>query len=79
MSENNSVRFLYGNTVYFYQFDKLLQSKKEIDVKIIFFRLPDHMSTEQGALLEPLTIAIHSCRRGGVGLGSKVLVLGDGT
>ncbi|XP_045167955.1 sorbitol dehydrogenase-like [Mercenaria mercenaria] len=42
------------------------------------YKLPDHVNTEEGALMEPLTIAIHSCRRAGVCLGSKVLVLGDG-
>ncbi|XP_045167944.2 sorbitol dehydrogenase-like isoform X2 [Mercenaria mercenaria] len=42
------------------------------------YKLPDHVSTEEGALMEPLSIAIHSCRRAGVCLGSKVLVLGDG-
>ena len=28
--------------------------------------------------MEPLTVAIHSCRRAGVCLGSNVLVIGDG-
>ncbi|XP_045165084.2 sorbitol dehydrogenase-like isoform X2 [Mercenaria mercenaria] len=42
------------------------------------YKLPDNVSTEEGALMEPLTVAIHSCRRAGVCLGSKVLVLGDG-
>ena len=44
----------------------------------IFIRLPDNVSTAEGALMEPLTVAIHSCRRAGVCLGSKVLVIGDG-
>ncbi|XP_066994502.2 sorbitol dehydrogenase [Anabrus simplex] len=42
------------------------------------FKLPDNVSLEEGALLEPLAVGVHSCRRGGVGLGSKVLVIGAG-
>lgn len=42
------------------------------------FKLPDHVSMEEGALLEPLAVGIHSCRRGGVSAGHVVLVLGAG-
>ncbi|XP_018014711.1 sorbitol dehydrogenase [Hyalella azteca] len=42
------------------------------------FRLPDHMSAEDGALLEPLAVAVHSCRRARVGPQSRVLVTGAG-
>ena len=41
-------------------------------------RLPDHVSLEEGALLEPLSVAVHACRRAGVSIGSKVLVCGAG-
>jgi L-iditol 2-dehydrogenase len=40
--------------------------------------LPDNMSTEEGALLEPLSVGVHACKRGGVTLGSKVLICGAG-
>lgn len=33
---------------------------------------------EEGALLEPLSVGVHACRRGNVGLGSSVLILGAG-
>lgn len=36
------------------------------------------MSLEEGALLEPLSVGVHACRMGEVGLGSKVLVSGAG-
>ena len=36
------------------------------------------MSFEEGALLEPLSVAVHACKRGGVTLGDKVLVCGAG-
>ncbi|XP_022220541.1 sorbitol dehydrogenase [Drosophila obscura] len=42
------------------------------------FKLPDHVSMEEGALLEPLSVGVHACRRAGVGLGSRVLILGAG-
>ena len=44
----------------------------------ISFRLPDNVSCDEGALLEPLSVGVHACRRGGVTLGSKVLVCGAG-
>lgn len=42
------------------------------------YKLPDHVSMEEGALLEPLSVGVHACRRAGVGLGSQVLILGAG-
>lgn len=41
-------------------------------------RLPDHVSMEEGALLEPLSVGVHACRRGGLMAGDSVLVLGAG-
>ncbi|XP_073977996.1 sorbitol dehydrogenase-like isoform X2 [Rhodnius prolixus] len=42
------------------------------------FKLPENVSLEEGALLEPLSVGVHACRKAGVSLGSKVLVLGAG-
>ena len=42
------------------------------------FKLPDHVSVEEGALLEPLSVAVHACKRGNVSFGSVVLILGAG-
>ncbi|XP_032514523.2 sorbitol dehydrogenase-like [Danaus plexippus] len=42
------------------------------------YKLPDHVSMEEGALLEPLSVGIHACRRGGVTAGDFVLILGAG-
>lgn len=42
------------------------------------FPLPDELSDDAGALLEPLSVGIWACRKGGVGLGSHVLVTGAG-
>ena len=42
------------------------------------YRLPDHVQLEEAAMLEPLSVGVHACRRGGVGIGSKVLVTGAG-
>ena len=43
------------------------------------FRLPEHMSTEEGALMEPLAVGVHACERGGVRPGCVVAVNGAGT
>lgn len=42
------------------------------------YRLPEHVSLDEGALLEPLSVGIHACRRAGVAMGSRVLVMGAG-
>ncbi|XP_078315211.1 sorbitol dehydrogenase-like isoform X2 [Crassostrea virginica] len=42
------------------------------------FRLPDHVTDEEGAMLEPLAVAVYSCRKGKVGLGTKLLICGAG-
>nr|ABU53620.1 sorbitol dehydrogenase [Pyrrhocoris apterus] len=41
-------------------------------------KLPDHVSLDEGAVLEPLSVGVHACKRRGVTLGSVVLVLGAG-
>ncbi|KAF6133059.1 hypothetical protein HJG60_017905 [Phyllostomus discolor] len=40
------------------------------------YKLPDNVTFEEGALIEPLSVGIHACRRAGVALGNKVLVCG---
>jgi L-iditol 2-dehydrogenase len=45
---------------------------------LYFNRLPDHVSLEEGALLEPLSVGVHACRRADVKLGSTVLITGAG-
>ncbi|CAH1797257.1 unnamed protein product [Owenia fusiformis] len=42
------------------------------------FKLPDHVSFEEGALLEPLSVGIHACKRAGVTVGDNVLICGAG-
>lgn len=41
-------------------------------------RLPDNVSLDQGALIEPLAVAVYACERGNIGLGSNLLVCGAG-
>jgi 2-desacetyl-2-hydroxyethyl bacteriochlorophyllide A dehydrogenase len=43
------------------------------------YRLPEHLSLEQGALVEPLSCAVHGVRRLGVAMGESMLVVGAGT
>lgn len=42
------------------------------------FDLPDNVSFESGALLEPLSVAIWSCQRAQISVGSRVLIAGAG-
>lgn len=42
------------------------------------YKLPDSITFEEGALIEPMSVGIHACRRGGVTLGNSVLVCGAG-
>ena len=42
------------------------------------FKLPDNISTREGALVEPLSVGLEAASAGGVTLGSSVLVLGAG-
>jgi L-iditol 2-dehydrogenase len=42
------------------------------------FALPDALSDEAGALMEPLSVAIWACRKAGVSAGDRVLVTGAG-
>jgi len=42
------------------------------------FALPDTLSDEAGALLEPLAVAVWACRKGRVEAGDRVLVTGAG-
>ena len=43
------------------------------------FPLPDNMSFEEGALIEPLAVSMYACQRGDVGVGKTVCILGGGT
>lgn len=43
------------------------------------FKLPDNMSTLEGALVEPLAVGMHAAAQGEVRLGHSVVILGGGT
>lgn len=42
------------------------------------FKLPDNVSTKEGALIEPLSVGLHAANQGSVTLGDTVLILGGG-
>ena len=42
------------------------------------FKLPDNVTTKEGALVEPLSVGIHSAKQGNVSLGDRVVILGAG-
>jgi L-iditol 2-dehydrogenase len=43
------------------------------------FKLPDDISLDHAAMIEPVSVGVHAMRRGGDVTGKKVLVLGAGT
>ncbi|QNU68588.1 NAD(P)-dependent alcohol dehydrogenase [Ruminiclostridium herbifermentans] len=43
------------------------------------FKLPDNITTKEGALVEPLSVGMHAAMQGGVKLGDSVVILGAGT
>jgi L-iditol 2-dehydrogenase len=45
----------------------------------IVFRLPDEISLDHAAMIEPIAVAVHAVRKGGDVKGKQVLVLGAGT
>ncbi|MCR5789926.1 MAG: NAD(P)-dependent alcohol dehydrogenase [Lachnospiraceae bacterium] len=42
------------------------------------FKLPEHLSTREGALIEPLSVGMHAANQGNVGVGDTVVILGAG-
>lgn len=42
------------------------------------FKLPDSISTKEGALIEPLAVGMHAASQGDVQLGNSVVILGAG-
>lgn len=42
------------------------------------FKLPDSISTKEGALVEPLSVGMHAANQGDVKLGDSVVILGAG-
>lgn len=44
----------------------------------LVYKLPDNVSLEEGAMCEPLSVAVHACRRANVTPDTKVLIFGAG-
>jgi len=42
------------------------------------FKLPENISTKEGALIEPLSVGMHAAIQGQIGLGDSVVILGAG-
>jgi len=42
------------------------------------YKLPDNLTFEEGALVEPLAVAIHAVKKAGITLGDRVAVFGSG-
>lgn len=42
------------------------------------FKLPEHMDTLEGALVEPLSVGMYAVKRSGASIGDSVLIIGSG-
>ncbi|KAK3881330.1 hypothetical protein Pcinc_014224 [Petrolisthes cinctipes] len=42
------------------------------------YKLPDNVTDEEGAMMEPLAVAVHACRRAEIKFGCSVLITGAG-
>jgi len=42
------------------------------------FKLPDNVSTKEGALIEPLSVGFHAASQGNISVGDTVVILGSG-
>ena len=58
-------------------YDGALMEKMTIDARNLY-PMPDEMTYEEGALLEPLSVGLWGCRRAGLEGGDDVLVTGAG-
>jgi len=54
------------------------QEKLGVDANLIL-KLPENMTFDQGAMLEPVAVGVHACRKGGGVKGKRVVVQGAGT
>jgi L-iditol 2-dehydrogenase len=43
------------------------------------FKLPDNMTYEEGAMIEPLSVGVYAAERGGVNVRNTVVIIGAGT
>lgn len=57
--------------------DGTLQTYYPIDYDLCY-KIPDHMSFEEGAMIEPVSVAVQICKRGQVQANDSVLVFGCG-
>lgn len=55
-----------------------LNKKINIKKKLFVYRLPDNVSLDEGALMEPLSVGVHACKRANIRFGDVVLILGAG-
>lgn len=71
----------YGNTAVHRQYGHNWQgayAEYAVHGLKAIFRLPDQLSFDQGALLDPASIALHTARRGRIQAGDNVAILGPG-
>ncbi|XP_039254985.2 sorbitol dehydrogenase-like [Styela clava] len=42
------------------------------------YKIPDNITTEEAAMLEPLSVAVYACERANIGLGQSIVIFGAG-
>jgi len=67
-------KVVLGTTTWNGAFGEYVSAPEEI-----VYHLPENMSYEEGALVEPLAVGLHAVRQSSVKLGSSVVVIGSGT
>ncbi|XP_064651301.1 sorbitol dehydrogenase-like [Lineus longissimus] len=53
-------------------------SRRYVHAADFCHKIPDHVTMDEAAMLEPLSVAVYSCERGSVTLGSRVVIFGAG-
>ena len=61
-----------------FQVDGAFREYIPVDAKKVY-KLPDNVDLEDAALMEPLAVGVHACRKARLKEGEKVLVMGAGT
>ena len=73
------MRWFFGSFRVLNDFTRDICQRASFEINFVYVcRLPEHVSLDEGALLEPLSVAIYSCRRGEVKAGDKILICGAG-
>ena len=70
---------IYVQMLYFLQLLQFRDVMKNLSLfQKMCFKLPENVSTKEGALIEPLSVGFYAAEQGNVGTGDTVVILGSG-